>query len=69
MISAGITHSRLWSLRMGSRQRHGLRVFKEHDDLMSATRYACMMLRFAETPNRPKLNLGNTARTRNCVAT
>jgi hypothetical protein len=44
-------------------------VFKEHDDLMSATRYACMMLRFAETPNRPKLNLGNTARTRNCVAT
>jgi phage terminase large subunit-like protein len=40
------------------------RVHKEHDDLMSATRYAVMMLRFAETPNRPKLNLGTTVRSR-----
>jgi phage terminase large subunit-like protein len=34
------------------------RVHKEHDDLMSATRYAVMMLRFAETPIRPKLDMG-----------
>jgi terminase large subunit-like protein len=33
------------------------RVHKEHDDLMSATRYAVMMLRFAEVPDRPKLNM------------
>jgi hypothetical protein len=29
------------------------RVHKEGDDLMSATRYACMMLRFAETTLKP----------------
>jgi Terminase RNaseH-like domain len=40
------------------------RVHKEHDDLMSATRYAVMMLRFADTPNRPKLNMGHAAHTR-----
>jgi phage terminase large subunit-like protein len=38
------------------------RVFKEHDDLMSATRYAVMMLRFAETPNKPKLDMGVRSR-------
>jgi hypothetical protein len=27
-------------------------IVKERDDLMSATRYACMMLRFAETARR-----------------
>jgi hypothetical protein len=33
------------------------RVHKEHDDLMSATRYAVMMLRFAECLDRPGLSL------------
>jgi hypothetical protein len=28
------------------------KVFKENDDLMSATRYAVMMLRYAETARR-----------------
>jgi hypothetical protein len=34
------------------------RVHKEHDDLMSATRYGVMMLRFAEVANRPALDMG-----------
>jgi Terminase RNaseH-like domain len=38
------------------------RVHKEHDDLMSATRYGVMMLRFAEVPNRPALDMGRRAR-------
>ena len=29
------------------------KVVKEMDDLMSATRYALMMIRFADTPPRP----------------
>jgi hypothetical protein len=29
------------------------KVVKEMDDLMSATRYALMMIRFAETPPMP----------------
>jgi hypothetical protein len=38
------------------------RVHKEHNDLMSATRYAMMTVRFAEMPNRAKLNLGRSSR-------
>jgi hypothetical protein len=39
-------------------------VHKEHDDLMSATRYAVMMLRFAEVKDRPKLDMGVGRRSR-----
>lgn len=40
----------------------GQSVFKEHDDLMSATRYAVMMLRFADVKDRPELDLGQRER-------
>jgi hypothetical protein len=33
------------------------RIVKERDDLMSATRYTVMMLRFADVKDRPKLDL------------
>lgn len=37
------------------------KIVKERDDLMSATRYALMMLRYAETPPRPRrLSMGRS---------
>jgi hypothetical protein len=50
----GFTHPNEWFEEFRLYQRKDGRVHKEGDDLMSATRYALMMLRYARTNIPPK---------------
>lgn len=53
------THLNDWFEEFRLYHRKNGKVFKERDDLLSATRYACMMLRFARTTEkRPARQIG-----------